>query len=138
MNDTPPASSACGSDSEHKAKESRRARSIPFSDPEWETVESAPAQRGMNATEFARHAALGIASGRYGDAHGPLPPQYANLIERIFRSTHIFVSLKRHDMIRAGRGDELDELVRTTRKLQDSFIQATPKAASTNAGTSRS
>ena len=69
---------------------------------------------------------------------GPLLPQYAELIERIFRSTHVLVSLKRDELIRAGRRDELDELVRTTRELQDSLNQAAHKSASTDAGTSRS
>ena len=138
MNDTSPATPESGSDPEHKAGESRRARSIRFSDSEWETVEKAAAQRGMNAAEFARHAALSIASGQYADAQGPLPPQYSNLIERIFRSTHILVNLKRDEMIREGRGNDLDELVKTTRELQNSLIQATHRAASTDAGTSRS
>ena len=87
---------------------------------------------------FARDAALGIASDQYGDAHGPLRPQYANLIERIFRSTHILASVKRDDMICAGRGDEHDELVNTTRELQDSLPQATHRGASIDAGTSGS
>lgn len=138
MNDTPTASPETGSDPEHKPGESRRARSIRFSDSEWETVEKAAAQRGMNAAEFARHTALGIASGQYSEAQGPLPPQYAELIERIFRSTHILVSLKRDELIHAGRGDQLDEIVKTTRELQDSLTQATPKAASITAGPSRS
>ena len=138
MHDTSPATPESGSDPEHKAGESRRVRSIRFSDSEWETVENATAQRGMNAAEFARHAARGIASGQYADAQGPLPPQYANLIERLFRSTHILVNLKRDEMIREGRGDELDELVKTTRDLQHSLIQATHESDSTDAGTTRS
>ena len=138
MNDTSPATPESGSESEQEPSETRRARSIRFSDSEWESVERAATERGMNAAEFARHAALSLASGQYGDAQGPLPPQYTNLIERIFRSTHILVSLKRDEMIREGRGDELDELIKTTRELRDSLIQATHKAASTDAGTSRS
>ena len=59
----------------------------PLSDSEWEAVEKAAAERGMNAAEFARHATLGVASGRYGDERDALAPQYAELIERIFRST---------------------------------------------------
>ena len=121
-----------------RAGETRRARSIRFSDSEWGTVEKAAAQRGMNAAEFARHAALSLASGGFAAEQGVLPPQYAELIERIFRSTHIQVSLKRDELIREGRGDELDELVKTTRELQDSLIQSTHREASTDAGTSRS
>ena len=138
MNDTTPDSPASTPDTDEKGGETRRSRSIRFSDSEWETIEKAAAQRGMNAAEFARHAALGIASGQYGEAQGSLPPLYANLIERIFRSTHILVSLRRDELIREGRGGELDELVKTSRELQDSLIQSTRGAASTDAGTSRS
>ena len=41
-------------------------------------------------------------------------------------------------MIRAGRGDALDEVVKTIPELQDSLIPETHKAALTDAGTIRS
>ena len=80
----------------------------------------------MNAAEFARHAALGVASGQYGAEQGAFPPQFAELIERIFRSTHILVTLKRDELIRDGRGEELDELVKSAREFQESLL-AKPK-----------
>ena len=123
MNDTTPDTPDSGPDIDEKGGESRRARSIRFSDPEWETVEMAATERGMNAAEFARHAALGVASGQYGAEQGALPPQYADLIERIFRSTHILVTLKRDELLRDGRGEELDELVKSTRSLQESLLE---------------
>ena len=76
----------------------------------------------MNAAEFVRHAALGVASGRYETARDALPAQYRDLIERIFRGTHILVTLKRDELIREGRGEALDELVKSTRDLQDSLL----------------
>ena len=126
MNDTTSDAPESGPDPEEKGGESRRARSIRFSDSEWEAVEKAAAERGMNAAEFARHATLGVASGRYGDERGALAPQYAELIERIFRSTHILVTLKRDELIRNGRREELDELIRSTRMLQESVIENRP------------
>ena len=123
MNDTTPDTPDSGPDIDEKGGESRRARSIRFSDPEWGTVEMAATERGMSAAEFARHAALGVASGRYGAEQGDLPPQFAELIERIFRSTHILVTLKRDELIRDGRGEELDELVKSTRSLQESLLE---------------
>ena len=104
-----------------RSVEARRARSIRFSDAEWKTVEMAAADRGMNAAEFARHAAMGVASGRYGVGQGALPSQFLDMIERIFRSTHILVTLKRDELIRDGRGAELEELVESTRALQRSL-----------------
>ena len=125
MNDTTSDASQSGPDPEEKGGESRRARSIRFSDSEWEAVEKAAGARGMNAAEFARHAALGVASGRYSGEQDGLPPQYADLIDRIFRSTHILVTLKRDELLRQGRGDELDELVKSTRSLQQTLLEGT-------------
>lgn len=138
MNDATSDAPESGPESDEKGGESRRARSIRFSDSEWEAVEKAAKKRGMNVAEFARHAAIGVATGRYGAGESTLPPEYAHLIERIFRSTHILVTLKRDEMIREGRGNDLDELVKTTRELQNSLIQAIHGDASTDAGTSRS
>ena len=123
MNDTTPDTPDSGPDNDEKGGESRRARSIRFSDPEWETVEKAATERGMNTAEFARHAALGVARGRYGTEQGVLPPQFVEMIERIFRSTHILVTLKRDELSRDGRGQELDELVKSTRSLQESLLE---------------
>ena len=121
MNDTTSDTSNAGPKAEEKGIESRRARSIRFSDSEWEAIEKAATDRGMNAAEFVRHAALGVASGRYAADRGAFPLHYADLIERIFRSTHILVTLKREELIREGRGAELDELVGITRELQKSL-----------------
>ena len=125
MNDTTPDNPDSGPDIDEKGAESRRARSIRFSDPEWETVEKAATERGMNAAEFARHAALGVARGRYGAEQGHLPPQFGEMIERIFRSTHILVTLKRDELVREGRAEELDELDKSTRALQQSLLKGT-------------
>ena len=125
MNDTTPDTPDSGPDNDEKGGESSRARSIRFSDPEWETVEKAATERGMNTAEFARHAALGVARGRYGTEQGVLPPQFVEMIERIFRSTHILVTLKRDELSRDGRGQELDELVKSTRAFQDSLLEQT-------------
>lgn len=125
MNETTPDSPESAPERDEKAGESRRARSIRFSDSEWEAVEKAAAERGMNAAEFARHAALGLASGRYSAGRGALPPQYADLIERIFRSTHILATLKRDELVREGREDELADLIESTRELQESLLERT-------------
>ena len=125
MNEPTPDSPESAPGADAKGGESRRARSIRFSDSEWKSVEKAAAERGMNAAEFARHAVLGVAGGRYGAGRGALPPQYADLIERIFRSTHILATLKRDELVREGRGEELEALVRSTRELQESLLERT-------------
>jgi len=123
MNESPPGMPEPRSESEEKGGEPRRARSIRFSDAEWESVEQAADERGMNVAEFVRHTALGVASGRYAANRGGLSPRHVDLIERIFRSTHILVTLKRDELIREGRGDELTELVKATREFQESLAK---------------
>ena len=44
------------------------------------------------------------------------------MIERFFRATHILVTLRREDLIREGRREELDDLAKTARQLQDSLL----------------
>ena len=66
MNDATPYAPDSGPDIDETGGESRCARSIRFSDPGWATVEKATTERSMNAAEFVRHAALAVASGRYG------------------------------------------------------------------------
>ena len=122
MNEPRPDIPEPGSEPEEKGGESRRARSIRFSDAEWHAVERAANERGMSAAEFVRHAALGVANGRYSAEQGSFTLQYTELIERIFRSTHILVTLKRDELIREGRGEELDELVNSARELQKSLL----------------
>ena len=76
----------------------------------------------MNAAEFVRHAALGVANGRYGTDRDALPPQYLGLIERIFRYTYFLATIKRDELIREERGAEIEKLVKVTRDLQDSLL----------------
>ena len=122
MNESSPGTPEPRSESEERGGEPRRARSIRFSDGVWESLEHAAVVRGTNGAEVVRHATLGVASGRYAADRGGLAPQYGDLIERIFRSTHILVTLKRDQFIREGRGEELEELVKSTRELQESLL----------------
>ena len=59
---------------------------------------------------------------RSSGASAPAPPRYLELIERIFGITHILATLKRDEMIREGRAEELDDLVNSTRALQESVL----------------
>ena len=45
------------------------------------------------------------------------------MIERILRSTHILVTLKRDEPVREGRDEELEESVKSTRALQESLLE---------------
>ena len=50
----------------------------------------------------------------------------ADLIQRIFRSTHILVTLKRDELLRDGTRRRTGRLVRATRMLQESVTENRP------------
>ena len=85
----------------------------------------------MNAAEFTRRASLGVARARYTADPGALPSQYADLIERVFRSINVLANLKRDELTGDGRGKELDEPVKSTRELQASLLQEQPTSTLT-------
>ena len=100
----------------------RTPRSIRFSDSEWTTVEQASRERGMTAAEFVRHAAMSLSDSKFISGGIVFTPGHAALLERIFRTTHILATLKRDEMVREGRGNEMDTMVKAARELQTSLL----------------
>ena len=100
--------------------EKRTPHSIRFLDPEWDRIETFADKRGLTGPEFVRFAALAaLQEGAAGAAPGD---RLAPLIERTFRYTHVLVTAMRGRMIDAGRGAELEALVRGARGLQDDLL----------------
>ena len=56
--------------------------------------------------------ALDLARNKTAADSAVMPPGIVALIERIYRSTYIVATLKRDEMLREGRGDELDEMIK--------------------------
>lgn len=96
-------------------------RSVRFSDAEWAGVEKAAQERGMTAAELARHAAVGLSAGRLSEVSDSFQPEIAAQIERIYRSVYLFSTLQRDEMVREGRQEELERIVRDARKSQESI-----------------
>ena len=80
--------------------------------------------RGMSAAELVRAAAIAAVGDRpaLGDSDGQVIAQ----IERIFRYVHVLATAMRNEMIKDGRGEELEELVRSARELQDGLKKGRP------------
>ena len=93
----------------------RRTRGIRFSDSEWQEVKAAAELHDVPAAEFVRKKILDVARGR-ADA---TPASIAPLIERSFRYAYMLVSQRRDELIREGRGEEMEKLAKDAQALQD-------------------
>ena len=103
-----------GSASAGKA-ERRVPRSIRFGDEEWGRIEALAEERGVTAAELVRFVALAAVEDGGGCPVDGLSP----LIERTFRYSYIMATNLREEMIEAGRGEELEKLIETARRLQE-------------------
>ena len=72
--------------------------------------------RGMSVTELIRATVLSALGEDPAptDSGGRLAPQ----VEQMFRYTHILATALQSEMLKNGRGDELEELIRSARELQ--------------------
>ena len=92
----------------------RRTRGIRFSDSEWEEVKAAAELHDVPAAEFVRKRILDVARGHAGAT----PDSLAPLIERSFRYAYMLVTQKRDELIREGRGEEMEKLAKDAQELQ--------------------
>lgn len=109
--------------SDEKHGESRSPRSIRFSDSEWTCIEKESRERGMSAAELVRHAALGFATGKLNANSPGFPPEIAAQIERIYRGVYLLSTLKRDELVREGRKNELDQTMKDARESQESIME---------------
>ena len=115
--------SKTGQNSDEKLAESRSPRSIRFSDSEWTCIELEAAERGMTAAELVRHAAVSIAKGKRTANSLPFPPEISAQIERIYRGVYLLSTLKRDEMLREGRQEEIERTMKAARESQDSITK---------------
>ena len=95
----------------------RSPRSIRFSDREWDRIETVAALRGITTGELVRVAALSATA--EGPALTNSGAQLVAQIEQIFRYVHVLATELRNRMLAEGRDEELEELIRSARALQD-------------------
>ena len=108
-----------------KRGDARKSKTIRFSEPEWKQVERAAAARGIAAAEFVRAAAMDAAEGKIA----ALDAEMVETIRRIYRSTYIVATLKRDELLRDGRGDEIEKTVEAARNSQATLVEQTAKPA---------
>ena len=113
-----------GTEDQERRADARRSKTIRFSDPEWELVERAAAGRGIPAAEYVRNAAMDAAKGKIA----ALDAEMVETIRRIYRSTYIVATLKRDELLREGRGDEVERMVESARNSQASLADEASKS----------
>ncbi|MYK32598.1 MAG: hypothetical protein F4051_13050 [Boseongicola sp. SB0670_bin_30] len=101
----------------------RRTRGLRFSDSEWEEIKAAAEGDGLNVSEFVRDRLLAIVRGNAAAGSAESLASLAPLIERTFRYTWFLATRTRDEMLQEGCHDEVDELVRQARELQDRLQQ---------------
>jgi len=108
-----------------KFSERRVPRSIRFSDSEWKLIEEEARERGMAASELVRHVSVGFVTGKFTTAPSgnfqSVFPIMADQIERIYNGVYLIATLKRDEMLREGRQDELDKIVERAQKSRKLF-----------------
>ena len=103
---------------EEKQSQARTSRTIRFSDPEWERVEIAARRRRATAAEFVRNAALAATESE----SETIPLEIAAQIERIYRGVYLLASLKRDEILREGRQEEIERTMKDARESQNSIM----------------
>ena len=121
MTETDPLKPESNDGAAEKQGDARKTRGIRFSESEWEEVKSAAERHDIPAAEFVRDRILKIARRPEGAAPELVPASLAPLIERTFRYTWMLATHKRDELIQAGRGEEMEKLVKEARELQDSL-----------------
>ena len=118
-------SSSVDADPGKKHADIRASRTIRFSDREWEQVTEAAARHDFNSpAEFVRNAALTMAEDESRMAPASLSPGTVRLIEHTFRGVLFLSTLRRDEMIREGRQDEVDSLIQEGREAQSELLSS--------------
>lgn len=116
-NDQNPTENDAGYD--EKRRSSRTPRAIRFSGSEWERVETVAGQRGIPHAGFVRNTALAASESE----SGKISPEITAQIERLYRGVYLLATLKRDEMLRDGRREELDRVTEGARESQDSIMK---------------
>ena len=103
--------------SEEGRGDARPRKTIRFSGAEWELIERAATKRGVPAAEYVRMTALDATEGKTA----ALTAKIIDTIRGIYRSTYIVSTLKRDEMLREGRGEEMKKMIAAARESQASL-----------------
>lgn len=124
---TDPSEALADAKSTDKTPDQRTPRTIRFSSAEWQVVEEAACQSDMSPSEYVRRAALDTLESQSALDPVSLSPALVELVKVTYRAAYILSTLKRDEMIREGRAQEIDEVVRAARETQAFILGNTAK-----------
>ena len=101
----------------------RTSRTIRFSDREWEQVSQAAAKHDIaSPAEFVRNAAMTMSRDDSLMTRSTLSPGLVQLIEHTFRGVLFLSTLKRDELIRQGREDDVESVLQAGREAQSELL----------------
>ena len=106
-----------------KGPVARKSHSIRFSDAEWETIQARAEEQDMMPGEYVRHAALSLGAGVAGATTAELPAGLVRLIETTYRAAYFVSTVKHNEMLRDGRGEEVDSVIKQGRLAQAHILR---------------
>ena len=125
MTDTNAGGSDVEVDSGTRQGDARASRTIRFSDREWEQVSQAAARHDIaSPAEFVRNAAMAMAKDDSLMTGHVLSPGLVQLIEHTFRGVLFLSTLKRDELTREGREEEVESMVQAGREAQSKLLSA--------------
>ena len=104
--------------------DARTPRAVRFSESEWQQVRTAASKRGISFGSFVREAAMTLASGQSENAYAPLSPGIERLIKQTFRYTFVLASIKRDELVRDQRDQDIDNAIDLARIAQDELLSS--------------
>ena len=119
-----------GGDSSRNLAEMRAPRTIRFSDSEWKRIDKLAVGQGISSADLVRQTMIAMTGGKlpawfdaasaeiFGQSDS-ISPELVERIRHIDRGVFILATLKRNEMLREGRREELDEIVQEAKQLQN-------------------
>ena len=101
----------------------RKSHSIRFSDAEWLAIQVRAEEHDMTPGEYVRHAALSLGADAPAAIPAELSPALVRLIGQTFRAAYFASTVKHNEMLRDGRGEEIDDIIKQGRLAQAEIMQ---------------
>ena len=105
----------------------RSPRSIRFSDSEWARIDKLAIEQEISSSEFVRETVVGMIDGKFPawfDATASaLPAGIQTLIETTYRGVYILATLKRDELYREERHEELDAVLEVAKSTQEAIME---------------